>query len=266
MKSMKKVLRCKQLALLLAMLMVVLAPMTVKAAPPPTTTGVTQDNFDAKRYADTYADLKKAFGYNEALLWQHYLQFGIKEGRQVYTKSGTTATVAPATTGLTQANFDYKRYADTYADLKKAFGYDAAKLWQHYQTFGIKEGRQAFAKGAAATAVAPAATAPAAPAPASSNFLTKEGGYDIARYAVSLGVLPAPVMPYDVYWNPGGGYEFSVRLPAGWKADMISFVLWGGKDYWTCRAWNTKAQVPPIAESQARTLAEAQAFFNRFKP
>ena len=41
--------------------------------------------------------------------------------------------------------FDPKFYADKYADLKKAFGYDAAKLLQHWVTYGKKEGRVAIA-------------------------------------------------------------------------------------------------------------------------
>ncbi|MBQ6735756.1 MAG: hypothetical protein IJR00_12720 [Lachnospiraceae bacterium] len=256
------------------------ASATAVTTPAATVNGLTQTTFDAKRYADMYADLKKAFGYNEALLWQHYQKYGMKEGRHVFAKGATTpataatgaqaATPAPtatAATGLTQANFDAKRYADTYADLKKAFGYNEALLWQHYQKYGIKEGRRAFAKGAAAPAVT-TATAPVAPAAAtatSSNFLSKEGGYDIARYAVSIGAKSS-VRTWDVVRAPGNGWDFGTELPAGWKADIIDFCLWDGKDYWECRAWNTKVQVPPIATAQARTFAEAKAFFDRFRP
>lgn len=39
--------------------------------------------------------------------------------------------------------FDAKYYADTYPDLKAAFGYDSAKLLNHWRTCGIKEGRGA---------------------------------------------------------------------------------------------------------------------------
>lgn len=39
--------------------------------------------------------------------------------------------------------FNYKYYADKYNDLKKAYGYDYAKLKQHWLSCGIKEGRQA---------------------------------------------------------------------------------------------------------------------------
>ena len=178
MKKVKR--RSRLMALLLAAVMLALVPVKVQAAPPPTTTGVTQDTFDAKRYADTYADLKKAFGYDEAKLWNHYLTFGIKEGRTVYTKGSNTPATAAAATGITQATFDAKRYADTYADLKKAFGYNESLLWQHYQKYGIKEGRQAFAKGAAAPATAVKATAPAAPAAATG---ITQANFDAKRYA-----------------------------------------------------------------------------------
>lgn len=40
--------------------------------------------------------------------------------------------------------FNYIKYADDYADLKKAFGYDKQKLWNHYQTYGRKEGRVVY--------------------------------------------------------------------------------------------------------------------------
>lgn len=39
--------------------------------------------------------------------------------------------------------FDPTFYANKYADLKKAFGTDAAKLWKHFQEYGMKEARQA---------------------------------------------------------------------------------------------------------------------------
>lgn len=38
--------------------------------------------------------------------------------------------------------FNYKKYADDYSDLKKAFGYDKEKLWNHYLNYGKKEGRK----------------------------------------------------------------------------------------------------------------------------
>ncbi|MBO4458042.1 MAG: CAP domain-containing protein [Butyrivibrio sp.] len=40
--------------------------------------------FDYKYYADTYPDVKKAYGYNKEALWNHYVQYGKKEGRKCY--------------------------------------------------------------------------------------------------------------------------------------------------------------------------------------
>ena len=260
---MSKMKRCRCIALLLTAV-VALVPVKVQAATPPAAAGVTQTTFDAQRYADTYPDLKKAFGYNEALLWQHYQQFGIKEGRQVFAKGATPAPAA-TTGGLTAATFDARRYADTYADIKKAFGYNEALLWQHYQQYGIKEGRQAFVKGATAPA-AGTVTAVPTPAPAdSSTFLTKEGGSQIADYVASMGAMTHKNQLL-ILRDPGGGWSLSFSPPKGWKATQIVYTLWDGNDYWSCGAWDMKNYVPPIAQAKARTLAEAQAFLNRFKP
>ena len=128
--------RIRVAAALLAALFLV-QPLQVSAEE-----ALTAANFDSARYADTYADLKAAFGYDHAKLWEHYVTFGAKEGRTVYTKSGAQQTAAIAT--LTSASFDSRRYADMYQDLKCAFGYDHAKLWNHYVTFGAKEGRTVY--------------------------------------------------------------------------------------------------------------------------
>lgn len=39
--------------------------------------------FNFIKYSDDYADLKKAFGYNKALLYKHYIEYGKKEKRNV---------------------------------------------------------------------------------------------------------------------------------------------------------------------------------------
>ena len=52
------------------------------------------------------------------------------------------------------ADFDYRTYADTYPDLKAAFGYDAAALYNHYETNGKAEGRVAVFTEAATTQTA----------------------------------------------------------------------------------------------------------------
>ena len=140
------------------------SPMYVTAQTP-----VTASNFDATRYANDYADLKVAFGYNKDLLWNHYLSYGSKENRIVYATNGDRGYLAGASTtatgtatGVNANNFDATRYANDYADLKAAFGYNKSLLWSHYVNNGMKEGRKAYAVGGAPTAQTQAQSQPVA--------------------------------------------------------------------------------------------------------
>ena len=81
--------------------------------------------FNPTYYANTYADLKKAFGTNATALWNHFKQNGMKEGRKA------------------SANFDVKVYKNTYADLRAAFGENLPLYYKHYIEHGKKEGRKA---------------------------------------------------------------------------------------------------------------------------
>lgn len=54
-------------------------------------------------------------------------------------------TSGAGNTTLTYDNFNYIAYADSYGDLKAAFGYDKSLLWYHYNHFGKREGRVATA-------------------------------------------------------------------------------------------------------------------------
>ena len=40
-----------------------------------------EDGFNHIAYANRYPDLKKAFGYDKAALYEHYIKYGINEGR-----------------------------------------------------------------------------------------------------------------------------------------------------------------------------------------
>ncbi|MBR5969477.1 MAG: hypothetical protein IK016_03930, partial [Lachnospiraceae bacterium] len=119
----------------------------------------TRENFDSKYYADSYPDLKAAFGYRHDLLWQHYLMFGKKENRRVRFIEGIHKTAVrtepvgdPAAWQMAgvlnrkrlpeSAAFDTDFYADRYPDLKAAFGYRHDLLYRHYLTYGKKEGRE----------------------------------------------------------------------------------------------------------------------------
>lgn len=70
--------------------------------------------------------------------------------KTVVSNSQIGSLCTPSRTGYTFIgwyNSDYKDnplnyYADTYSDLYNAFGYDADKLYNHYLTYGINEGRR----------------------------------------------------------------------------------------------------------------------------
>ncbi|MBD5481039.1 MAG: hypothetical protein HDR15_00695 [Lachnospiraceae bacterium] len=93
------------------------------------TGGGVKDVFDASYYADSYADLKEAFGYDENALLQHYMTYGLNEGRSASTV------------------FNVAAYRAAYADLEAAFGDDWNAYVNHYYTYGITEGRTAGVSG-----------------------------------------------------------------------------------------------------------------------
>ena len=68
----------------------VLTPMSVLAAPKTMPDGGV---FDPQYYASTYPDVVKALGADENVLYQHYLTYGKKEGRQPYAPALTDAQV-----------------------------------------------------------------------------------------------------------------------------------------------------------------------------
>ena len=77
-------------------------------------------------YVNKYPDVKKAFGNNEeAVIW-HFVNYGMKEGRQ----------------GI--KTFNYNIYKANNADLRKAYGNDKKSYYMHYIKWGCKEKRKAY--------------------------------------------------------------------------------------------------------------------------
>lgn len=81
--------------------------------------------FNPRMYADRYPDVKRAFGYNEAKIRDHYVRFGIAQGREY--KPG--------------CRFDAEIYAELNPDVKNAYKTNKAQITNHYKVFGIKENR-----------------------------------------------------------------------------------------------------------------------------
>lgn len=81
--------------------------------------------FDATYYANSYPDLKAAFGTNATKLLNHFKTYGMKEGRQAIS------------------TFNVKVYKENNADLRNAFGNAGyEKYFEHYLQYGYKENRK----------------------------------------------------------------------------------------------------------------------------
>lgn len=154
-----------------------------------------RDVFNAKYYADSYADLKAAFGDNEEALYNHFINYGLKENRhmspiidvQAYRKAYPDLNAAfgenwdayvehflafGAREGRTQGIlFNPIKYAEAYPDVAAAFGTDIQAITNHYLTHGVAEGRTA-----GVTAAAPAAPAAAASGGGSSSSSSSSSG------------------------------------------------------------------------------------------
>ena len=81
--------------------------------------------YDYNYYINKYSDLKNAFGTNRNAAFNHFLSYGMNEGRQGNDK------------------FNVSCYKQNYADLQKAFGNNLKSYYEHYISNGHKEGRVA---------------------------------------------------------------------------------------------------------------------------
>ena len=81
--------------------------------------------YDYNYYINKYSDLKKAYGTNRNAVFNHFLKYGMNEGRQAI------------------ASFNVSYYKQNYADLQKAYGNDTKAYYNHYIKYGYNEGRVA---------------------------------------------------------------------------------------------------------------------------
>lgn len=80
--------------------------------------------FDANNYANIYPDVKAALGTDADVLFNHFMKFGMKEGRML------------------NSNFDPKAYCEAYPDIKAICpADDYTKAYEHYINYGKNEGR-----------------------------------------------------------------------------------------------------------------------------
>lgn len=82
--------------------------------------------FDPVYYGANNPDVAKAFNNNAKNMFNHFLTYGMKEGR------------------LASANFNVHTYRSRYADLQNAFGSNLPEYYKHYCQYGRLEGRNAI--------------------------------------------------------------------------------------------------------------------------
>lgn len=130
--------RRKFLAPALVFIMCIGITMTAYASPqadqlqnqPQFTTNATSEElsiiktlFSAEEYAELYPDVVKAHGNEEAALWDHFVTYGLSEGRAL------------------SKSFHVFAYRDAYEDLQEAFGNNLIAYYIHYATHGMQENR-----------------------------------------------------------------------------------------------------------------------------
>ena len=71
------------------------------------------------------AYVARVYGNDKEALWNHYVTYGLKEGRtQIHN------------------NFNVFAYISAYPDLQNAFGDDLLAYYMHYVNYGINENRK----------------------------------------------------------------------------------------------------------------------------
>ena len=81
--------------------------------------------YDYNYYINKYGDLRAAFGSNSSAALAHFVNNGMKDGRQAC------------------AAFNVQEYKSNYSDLRNAFGNDLRSYYLHYIRNGKKENRNA---------------------------------------------------------------------------------------------------------------------------
>lgn len=83
--------------------------------------------YDYQYYIAKNPDIKRVFGNNDEAAFNHFLTFGMKEGR------------------IASPNFDVRVYRANYPALVTVLGNDYGIYYSHYIRYGVKEGRIAKA-------------------------------------------------------------------------------------------------------------------------
>ena len=79
--------------------------------------------YDFNFYQSKYGDIKAAFGDDDVATLEHFVNYGMREGRQA------------------SSSFSVNSYKNRYADLRVAYGSNLKNYYLHYINYGRREGR-----------------------------------------------------------------------------------------------------------------------------
>lgn len=162
--------------------------------------------FDEHYYADKYPDLKEAYGYDRAALLEHFMTFGLSEGREMnemldiveyrekypdlqeaFGDDWDAYVAHYLSYGAFEhrdngTDFDPVDYLNRYSDLQAVFGNDILAAYRHYQEHGKQEGREG--RSEAAVKAEEAAKYNSSAAPSDKPAVPEKGSYEIQSVAV----------------------------------------------------------------------------------
>ena len=112
---------------------------------------VNKTNFDYVRYAEDYPELYALYGYDKEKLFQHYTDYGEKEGRIAHTLFFQPERQDMTFIGYNGENMDFERYRRENPDVMQAnpklspYGWGDRRAYYHYLDIGRPEGRRVYA-------------------------------------------------------------------------------------------------------------------------
>lgn len=169
--------------------------------------------YDYDYYIAHNADVKAAFGNDSRAILQHFVTYGMNEGRRA------------------RADFNVYAYANRYADLRNAFGSSVRDYYIHYINFGVKENRIATGND---TKLNIAATGTSGQSGNNSG-----GNNNNGTSAIYNGVNYSPVYDYNYYVSNNPDVK---RAYGNNKADVLRhFVIYGmSEGRQGCAGFNVK--------------------------
>lgn len=156
--------------------------------------------FNSSYYAEANPDLKALFGTDETLLFHHFLNSGMKEGRQG------------------NAEFNVHVYRENNPDLKTALGEDLTSYYVHYIHSGKAEGRVANNIPVTTSTPSTSSTPTAAPIEAMYNPANSLAASPLAPKAAES------LASYGRYWNYIGSNGYPIKV----KFDPYDLSMYSG--------------------------------------